>query len=532
MQPEAEPSVSYKAPLVAPPAAVLVRPSVSNNQPLTGWHRAAILTGALMSPYDAAVVHWPPYDQGKRKQPLRSKAEVAAYLATHGMAQELLSLFDFDPKAVLADFPPTDGGPQPLGELLPSQASEHGDPEKHFCRDFWVESVSGLPVKRFFDFDNEAGFRYRYRALLNSYRRSDAEALVAQVQAAHAQRSLDDDARRRRVAQLRARYKPRDPAVFGLRENFISPECLNLLHQAASSRDTSELLESPHLHCQNSEFDGSSDLTAAYSFRLFTPVFCERLARELAHFDDSISQSSANSALADRLGLSGLNGGVPEPGRPKSSDGVVFNRGVLLDEAGFTEGLSDVLLVRVVRPLARVLFSLSGGPSLDHHLCFSVRQQPGIDRSTGKPLDGPHELMVANAEVVLVCCLSGGASGGDLCLYGPRDAPRLNGVSKVPLSRVGEVEEAPGEEAEGSMRGNNPTASASFHEVKELGPGFGGIGEAVMFNGNEAHRFAPLLQGSGERTLLIVWARSSAWRAEYRACDDAMPHRDSSYLYL
>ena len=67
---------AYKAPAVAPPAVVLARPSVSNNQPLTGWHRTVVLTGALLCPYDAAVVHWPPYNDGKRKHPLRSKAEV------------------------------------------------------------------------------------------------------------------------------------------------------------------------------------------------------------------------------------------------------------------------------------------------------------------------------------------------------------------------------------------------------------------------------------------------------------------------
>jgi hypothetical protein len=359
---------------------------------------------------------------------------------------------------------------------------------------------------------------------LNGFRRSDADALVAQVKAAHAQRGADHDARRRRVAQLRARYSPRDPAVFGLRESFVSPECLNLLHQAAGCRDPPELLESPHLHCQADDRRATDSCEpAAYSFRLFTPEFCARLAAELAHFDDSTSQRSQAPGWA----YSGGMGGVPGPGRPQASDGVVFARGVLLDEAGFTEGLSDVVVARVVRPLARVLFPTRGGPSLDHHHCFSVRQRPGFDAATGKASDGPFELMVANAEVVLVCCLSGGASGGDLCLYGPRDCPRARGVSKVPLSRVGELEPLLGGEA-----GNSSEAGEPLLETGRLGPGFGGVGEAVLFSGDEAHRFAPLFEGSGERTLLVVWARSSAWRAENRFCDDAHPHRDSSYMYL
>jgi hypothetical protein len=262
--------------------------------------------------------------------------------------------------------------------------------------------------------------------------------------------------------------------------------------------------------------------------------------------------------------------------------------------------------------------------------------------------DGPFELMEGNAEVMLVVCLSGGACGGDLVLYGPRDAPRPGGMAKVPLSRLEQTldpaeaaaaaeavaaEEAAAEVAaaiaagevdsgwsgadassvggglsiagrddgerqlisrgrtpergdsssnsarrnttatangrtggllspasrRGLTRGLASSSSPSRNKTagggdraqtsnvqpppappqplkgweSGVGPGLGGIGEAVLFSGDELHRFEALDQHqSGDRMLLVVWARSSAWRSEYRNCDDQRPSRDSSYLYL
>ena len=56
--------------------------------------------------------------------------------------------------------------------------------------------------------------------------------------------------------------------------------------------------------------------------------------------------------------------------------------------------------------------------------------------------------------------------------------------------------------------------------------------QLASMDADDLARLAALFEGSGERTLLVVWARSSAWRAENRFCDDAHPHRDSSYMYL
>ena len=65
--------------------APAVRPTVINNQPLPGWHRQVVLAGALMSPFDATVWHWPP---DERERPLRSAAEVREWLAGHPLSPE------------------------------------------------------------------------------------------------------------------------------------------------------------------------------------------------------------------------------------------------------------------------------------------------------------------------------------------------------------------------------------------------------------------------------------------------------------
>ena len=140
--------------------AAPVRPSVVNNTPLNGWHRTVVLGGALMSPADAAVWYWPPDD---REEPLRSRAEVLAWLTSQGLeAEKIIPDFHFSTDAVLADFPPLDNGPKPLGELSLRSGSEFCCDVKYSTRDFWVEECAGYTIRRFFDFDTPQGFRHKY----------------------------------------------------------------------------------------------------------------------------------------------------------------------------------------------------------------------------------------------------------------------------------------------------------------------------------------------------------------------------------
>jgi hypothetical protein len=564
------------------------RPSVVNNTPLPGWHRSVVLGGALMSPYDASVWHWPPDD---RDEPLRSKAEVLAWLASRGLdAESIIPEFTFATDAVLADFPPLDGGPAPLGELSLSAGSEFGkDMVKFRTRDFWVEECSGYAVRRFFDFDTAAGFKHKYYDFLKQFRKSVQKDFVDHVEALYLERKAADEKREQRTREIWACYRePRDPRVFGLRESFLAPECLNLLRQCEGARSAQELLEAgPHLKRAQTSITGDSGAGVesggggVYTFRLFSPEFCAALEAEVDHFATVVSKAVSRNSADGRLRL----------GRPKCSlgDGVL-DHGVLLEEMGLSQGFTDVLLARVVRPIARLLFPDFGGASLDNHYAFALRQHPqrrggaggpggegfsggyggsimhgsmissggfssssssssggggggggglmmneqsgllllGNGGSSGSqthtagggagggggdpslaPTDGPFSLMEDNGEVCLQVCLSGGARGGDLLCYGSREeggGGRGGGAVRVPLGGARE-------DLDGQVRS--------------------AVGEAVLYRGDELHRWEPLdRDASSRRVLLVVWFRSSSWRADYRFCDDQQPVRDSSYMYF
>ena len=102
-----------------------------------------------------------------------------------------------------------------------------------------------------------------------------------------------------------------------------------------------------------------------------------------------------------------------------------------------------------------------------------------------------------------------GARGGDLLCYGSREeggGGRGGGAVRVPLGGARE-------DLGGQVRS--------------------AVGEAVLYRGDELHRWEPLdRDASSRRVLLVVWFRSSSWRADYRFCDDQQPVRDSSYMYF
>mmetsp|Transcript_13683 Transcript_13683/g.17715 ORF Transcript_13683/g.17715 Transcript_13683/m.17715 type:complete len:153 (+) Transcript_13683:32-490(+) len=151
--------------------------------------------------------------------------------------------------------------------------------------------------------------------------------------------------------------------------------------------------------------------------------------------------------------------------------------------------------------------------------------------------------MVDNSEISLQVCIGGGVSkGGHLFLYGPRDEPREGGMVKVPLSPPpSSLEHSNEHELDyndglgGSGGGGGLSASSKFNKgllSSSYGPGNGGIGEAVLYCGNEVHRYEPLkADDDDDRIILVIWARSSSYRKEYRLCEDERPIRDSSYTY-
>ena len=197
---------------------------------------------------------------------------------------------------------------------------------------------------------------------------------------------------------------------------------------------------------------------------MFTHPTASNLTR--APFETHVPATSfASEVVAELEGLTELleNSGLKE--RPNSMN----NYGVLLDEVGFTEGFTDVLLDHYLRPMAALLCPGHGGATLDHHRCFSVKYAEGKDTSLATHYD--------NSEVTLnvnVGLRGGGGDGdcGELVFYG------------------------------GNGKSQRPRPVRYKHRV----------GWGVLHLGRELHCATPLRRG--ERTNLIMWCRSASWRLE------------------
>ena len=210
-----------------------------------------------------------------------------------------------------------------------------------------------------------------------------------------------------------------------------------------AARDT--LLLSPYID------EVASDI---YSFPVFAASFAGEVVAELEQLTDLLEES-----------------GLKE--RPNSMN----NHGVLLDEVGFTEGFTNVLLDHYLRPMAALLCPKHGGATLDHHRCFSVKYAEDKDTSLATHYD--------NSEVTLNVNVGlrgtgggggggsgGGSGGGELLFYGE------NGKSQ------------------------RPRPVRYKHRV----------GWGVLHLGRELHCATPLQRG--ERTNLVMWCRSASWRLE------------------
>ncbi|KAG8457468.1 hypothetical protein KFE25_003772 [Diacronema lutheri] len=168
--------------------------------------------------------------------------------------------------------------------------------------------------------------------------------------------------------------------------------------------------------------------------------------------------------------------GFERTGLPASRPNSMNRHGVIVDEIGM-ERLMDELRVRLVCPLAEALFTESdqgGSHSLDHHHAFSVTYTPSAD--TG--LDMHHD----DSEVTLNVCLGSRFEGAGLTFCG----------------RFGET----------TYRKHIVTYA---HQP----------GRAVLHLGRQRHGADTIVRG--ERSSLIVWARSSSYRA--RAPDEPPMHQ-------
>ena len=196
------------------------------------------------------------------------------------------------------------------------------------------------------------------------------------------------------------------------------------------------LLLSPHIE---------EVASGVYSFPVFDEGFAQEVVAELEHLTDILEKT-----------------GLKE--RPNSMN----NYGVLLDEVGFTEGFSDVLLDHYLRPMAALLCQDHGGATLDHHRCFSVKYSQGKDTSLATHYDNAE--VTLNVNVGLRGIPAGGSGGGDLLFHGE------NGKAQ-----------------------RSPPVRYKHR-----------VGWGVLHPGRELHGATPLQRG--ERTNLIMWCRSASWR--------------------
>ena len=150
---------------------------------------------------------------------------------------------------------------------------------------------------------------------------------------------------------------------------------------------------------------------------------------------------------------------------PRRRPNSMNRLGCVVNDCGM-DALGDDLLARVVAPLAKDLY---GGEvfadSLDHHHLFAVRYRVGEDEALAMHHDA--------AEVTLNVCLGTAFTGGDLQFCG----------------KLGDAD-------------HRAAASAPFAHA---------VGTAVVHLGRHRHGVTRL--EAGERVNLVLWARSSAFRA-------------------
>ena len=180
---------------------------------------------------------------------------------------------------------------------------------------------------------------------------------------------------------------------------------------------------------------------------------------------------------------------------PRRRPNTMNTRGLIVNEIGM-EPLMGALLSRLIAPLANALFPREPFvSSLDHHHSFVV--QYDFAERADRGLDMHHDA----SEITLNVCLGRGS----------RDAPAFGGGGLRFCGQFGASDH----------RRNVCVAQHS-------------IGRAVMHLGRQRHGADDLQWG--ERINLIVWARSSAFRAAAaygyvppdgypKASEDGIPHR-------
>ncbi|XP_062619251.1 2-oxoglutarate and iron-dependent oxygenase domain-containing protein 2-like isoform X1 [Saccostrea cucullata] len=182
---------------------------------------------------------------------------------------------------------------------------------------------------------------------------------------------------------ISTKYKPRHPAIYHLKEEYLASEFLDIVSFCKSNKTASydEIV---------SKINVCAD--RVYAFPFFTDEFCRLFVEEMEHFEESDC--------------------------PKGRPNTMNKHGVLLNEIGFDENFLSPLRENYLTPITSLLYPDVGGASLDSHKAFVVTYKLGEDTDLNYHYD--------NAEVTLNVSMGKEFSGGELYfgdLFEPHKAP-------------------------------------------------------------------------------------------------------------
>ncbi|KAJ1455044.1 hypothetical protein M885DRAFT_520982 [Pelagophyceae sp. CCMP2097] len=393
------------------------------------------------------------------------------------------------PRGFESDAAVLDGneGEYPLcrGALAPADSQRLCASQRKYAeRDIFVSAALGFPIDRFFEYVDEATFRFTHAADLGGLRRSVVDDVVRQCRAEKRRRRGEDALWRREKLACRAHAvgaradagalvrvgDETHPDDFGIDAARITPTGMNLLYHALATVDGPELLlATPHLRrvCDGVyEFDF---LDAGYCARLYARALAFRVA----------ARADCSAAAGEQC---------PEPPR------------ICLDKMGLSHAVSDALLTHLVRPLAARLFPRRGGATLDHHVAFvdtrsalTHAQTPDEIPTTRAP-SGFETYDCAIEDDAEVCL--------DICLAVENGRGSRGGATRHFLGSY-----------------DHPCAPPV--EFAHLRPG-----RALLYAGNVRHR---RLAGNGERASLVLWCRSTKDRDEMAVDGDAYYEQERLY---
>ncbi|XP_051887865.1 2-oxoglutarate and iron-dependent oxygenase domain-containing protein 2 [Pristis pectinata] len=249
--------------------------------------------------------------------------------------------------------------------------------------------MAGARARRFYTcgcFYTDNIFLQDYRLHVNRAAAPDLRPILqskgckTEEQFKEVQAKIDQEVQRRRllsqaslerVAIISAHYKPLNPAVYILQENFLAPEFREIVAYCRS---------------KDADFEGLLDRIQSlpakrvYSFPVFTVEFCRQLVEELENFECS--------------------------DMPKGRPNTMNNYGVLLNELGFDEMFITSLREDYLQPITSLLYPDYGGQGMDSHKAFVVKYAVNQDRDLSFHYD--------NAEVTLNVSLGKDFNEGNL----------------------------------------------------------------------------------------------------------------------